>query len=210
MNKFKTPVPAIALGVTCMVLSGCSILAPRPDPSQFFVLTPSSQMATGETDGNLEGISLGLGPINFPAYLKRSQMVTRIGPNRVEFSETNRWAEPLETNFAHVLARNLKVLLETDEVAIYPWISSTRLDYEVKIDVLRFERDSEGNAELSARWTVKDGEANQLLTTRHSDLRQPAESSGIDGSVAALSRTAEDLSRDIADALRQLNEKREL
>jgi uncharacterized lipoprotein YmbA len=135
-------------------------------------------------------------------------MMTRVGPNRVEFSDANRWAESLEINFARTLAQNLKLLLDADQVVTFPWFASTELNYTVPVDVLRFECDGDGNAQLSARWTIKDAEGKQLLETRDSNLSQPASSSGAEGSVAALSAVLGDLSQEIAVAVSGLRAKR--
>ncbi len=209
MDKLENLAAAIAVAVACVVVGGCSLLAPRADPSRFFVLSPLRHSGVDEAREAPEGISLGLGPITVPAYLDRAQMVTRVGPNQVEFSESNRWAEPLETNFTRVLAQNLKVLLRTDDVVVYPWLASQQPDYAVRIDVLRFECDGDGNAQLSARWTIKDGQGKQLLDTRDANLSERALSTGAEGSVAALSAMLGDLSREIAAAVSSLRLKQE-
>jgi hypothetical protein len=41
--------------------------------------------------------------------------------NELQSDTFSQWAEPLETNFARVLAENLSVLLTTERVAVYPW-----------------------------------------------------------------------------------------
>src|SRR5262249_14257463 len=38
--------------------------------------------------------TIGLGPIKLPEHLDRDEMVTRMGPNRLELSDKDRWAEP--------------------------------------------------------------------------------------------------------------------
>jgi len=204
MTRFGTSVRKLTLGLLSLILGGCTLLAPQPDLSQFFVLTSLSPTAAGTTAYNLKEVSVGLGPVSFPAYLDRPQMVTRVAPNRVEFSPTDRWAEPLETNFSHVMVQNLKVLLKTDAVVAYPWFATTRLDYQIPVDVLRFERQDDGSARLLARWTVKDGRGKQLLETRDSDLVEPPATNDIEGSVAAMSAVVGDLSRQIAGAVAEL------
>jgi hypothetical protein len=66
------------------------------------------------------GSSLGIGPIRFPGYLDRQEMVTRTAPNRIDLSENDRWAEPLEANFARTLSQNLSSLLQTERLMFYP------------------------------------------------------------------------------------------
>jgi uncharacterized lipoprotein YmbA len=133
-------------------------------------------------------------------------LVTRVGSNQVEFSEVDRWAEPLSGHFARIQAANLSTLLAT-RVILYPWYSSTQLDYAVEIYVLRFERNSDGNAQLNARWTLRDG-VGQLLDARESSLTERASSATTEGSVIALSKVAANLSREIADTIRRLASER--
>ena len=108
------------------VLCGCSIFPARPAPN-FFVLsseadTPESNMNASRRPGaSLSPIQLGLGPIRFPDYLDRLEVVTRIDENRVAISETDRWAAPLGSAFTRVLAQDLSARVPDSHVALYPW-----------------------------------------------------------------------------------------
>src|SRR5271155_2651372 len=105
---------AAALGALA-VAGGC--FSPRPDPSKFFVLAPvevaapNSVAPAGLTASS--GPTIGIGPIKLPEYLDRDEVVTRVGPNRLELSDQNRWAEPLDNNFKQVMAQDLTQLLGT-------------------------------------------------------------------------------------------------
>ena len=79
-----------------------------------------------------------------------------VGRNRFDLSENDRWAEPLDENLTHVLAQNLSVLLGSDRIIAYPWPIDQKPHYRVEIQVLRFESNSAGEAQLTARWTVID------------------------------------------------------
>jgi hypothetical protein len=39
-------------------------------------------------------LSIGIGPVTLPAYLKRTRMVIRRADNELQFLEAERWAEP--------------------------------------------------------------------------------------------------------------------
>jgi uncharacterized lipoprotein YmbA len=77
----------------------------------------------------------------------------------------------------------------------------------VEIEVLGFEGNNARDAQLSARWGVIDGNSKKRLTLKESRLTRPAKEKSTDGTVAALSETAEDLSREIAEALGALEGK---
>lgn len=197
MNRWRLFCCALAL--IAGPAAGCSALfAPHPDPSQFFVLTPIEDSAPnpGAATSNL---ALGLGPIKFPDYLNRPEVVTRVAANRLDLSENHRWAEPLKQNFERVLSENLSNLLGTREIMKFPWYRPAKIDYEVAMDVYRFESDSAGTAHLNARWEIKAPESGAVLYSGRSEIGE-APAQGESGA-EALSRAEAKLSREVADAV---------
>jgi uncharacterized protein len=154
-------------------------------------------------------ISLGVGPVRLPAYLDRREIVTRVAQNRFDLSENDRWAEPLDENFTHVLAQNLSVLLGSDRIITYPWPLDKRPRYRVQIDVFRFEVNSAGEAELTARWAVVDETGREAPSINESRLSRPAKDKSTDAYVTALSETVADLSREIAKTAIAVDQQRE-
>lgn len=193
------------------VLAGCASFGDRPAP-RYFVLTslPRTEAPAPGAPGAAapvpppEGMArpqIGLGPFRFPAYLDRPQLVTRVGGNQLHISESQRWAEPLREGFPRVLAENLMQLLATDRVLLFPWYSSEKPDYQIEIDVVRFEGDATSQAVLEARWTLRDA-TGTALRRRESFLQQSVgPGSGGEALAAALSSTVAELSRQLAAAL---------
>lgn len=194
---------AMALGLLVLSLAGCGSLEPKPDPSRFFTLSSLRQVedAVVKQSGNPERILLGLGPIKFPGYLDRQEIVIRSGQNRFDVSENDRWAEPLDENFTRVLAQNLSALLGTARIVHFPWSSERKPKYQLEVEVFRFEVNSARDAEFSARWTVIDGSNKKPLNLKESRLTRAAKEKSTDASVAALSEALGDLSREIADTV---------
>jgi len=190
----------IACGV---VLAACSPLAPRPDRTRFFVLAPISP-DPGTVERLRPDAVIGLGPMTFPSYLRRTALVTRVGPNRVTFSDDARWAEPVETSFQRVLALNLATLLGTDRIVGYPWVRPPAPDYAIAVDVSRFERTTDGGGELAARVTIHD-RAGKVLERRDVRLVEHAPGGGEEDTVAALSTALAGLSREIAGSTQRLD-----
>src|SRR5262245_65677328 len=94
--------------LVCFIPAGCSFLEVKPDPSRYFALT--SLPRTGQTAQDAAGTSaliLGIGPIKFPGYLDRQQMVTRISQNRFAVAENDPVAEALEEHFSLSLPKNV-------------------------------------------------------------------------------------------------------
>ncbi len=198
------------LGACLLGIAACSsLLEPRPDPSRFYLLTP--QPSAGQVSPASTGarMSLGLGPVTMPAYLDRPQTVTRIGTNELRVSEIDRWAEPLNKNFAHVLGQDLEARLGA-HVHEFPWYNSTAIDYQVEVAVHRFETDASGQSLLAAHWTILDGRNNQrLLDSGDTTIAQSSAPADAAASTAALSRTIGAFSDQIASTLRQLAESRQ-
>jgi len=99
----------------CALLVGCSPLAPRPDPSRFYVLSPLSD---SEHNPTLAGLALGLGPIKLADYLRRPEIATRVGPNQLRFAEFARWQSPRHEHRPR-LGIELSVLLGTERIAVF-------------------------------------------------------------------------------------------
>ncbi len=197
--------PALVLGaLMCVALVQCSLLEPSRPDTHFFIL--SSTVRDPEPSPFGTNFVLGLGPIHFPAYLRRTEMVTRVGQNRVQISESNRWAEPLDVDFREVLARNLAYLLRTEQVVTYPWYNSTHVDYQVEISVDQFENDAYGTAHLAAQWSVRSAR-NAALVSRTTSLSVKASGTDSAARVAALSEALGELSREIARAILELHTK---
>jgi uncharacterized protein len=201
MNRWINSVLRIA--VVGLSVAGCGTFSPRPDPSRFFTLSslPQMEQTPLKNPTTPEKMLLGIGPIKFPGYLDRQEIVVRSAQNRFDVSENDRWAEPLQENFARVLSENLALLLNTDLIIIYPWPPADRPRYQVEIDVFRFEANSERNGQLFARWSVLDSGDKKVAVVKESRVIRNAKEKSTDGSVAALSEAVGDLSREIANAV---------
>jgi len=210
MNVINLKMKLIAFGA-CAMAAGCSVLSPQPDRSEFFILTPVSDGAgmgakTASTSPGSQ-LVIGVGPVDFPDYLRRLPVVTRVAPNRIDLSDEKRWAEPLDKNFVRVLSENLATLLDTQRVEKYPWALRTKVDYQVEIDVQRFETTSDGQTQLIASWIIRDGQGSKILYASQTTAGAPAGPDGVSAS-AALSSDLATLSKEIASRITELNEHR--
>ena len=188
----------------CAFTAGCSILAPLPDPSRFFVLEAVAPVDAAPDQGTGPA-SIGVGPIHLPDYLvDRHEMVTRLSGTEVAPSRIDHWAEPLDDSIPRILGLDLSSRLGTHRMVFYPWYRGEEPDYQVAVDFQRFERDTDGNAALVARFEVRGlrGARRTLFReTRASRTPATADSAAL---AAALSETLAELSRDIALAIREL------
>jgi uncharacterized lipoprotein YmbA len=192
----------VLLSALLMVLSACT---GTTKPSNFYVLSPlpESEVAVKGV-GDENALAIGIGPITLPIYLDRAQIVTRISRNELEVDEFNRWAEPLKENFFRVLAENLSVLLNTIDVSIYPRRILTPVNYQVAIDVTRFDVTSDGQALLIAYWAILGQDGRKILLKKKSILRADTASRDYKDIVAAQNQVLSELSRAIAAEIKKL------
>jgi uncharacterized protein len=201
---FATLLIAMAVSMS----AGCSsVLAPQPDPSRFFALsaaTGASNEGSAQNVAAAASLTYGVGPVRIPDYLDRNEICMRLSASELTYSPTDRWAAPLRTSIPTVLAQDLARQLGQGHVVIYPWIGE-RVDYQIEVDVLRFEASADGKSYLIARWVVRKGaDGRAAVMVRDSSYAQDAGSKSTTASVEALSFTLDELGRDIAADLGSL------
>ena len=186
--------------IAALVLSvwGCA----ETEPSRFYILTSlDSGSAEARTASDKRGVALGVGPIKLPEYVNRPEIVTRKSANELELLEFDKWAEPMKDNFTRVMTDNLSILLRTDRIAVHPWRSTTPIQRQVTMEVIRFDRGEDDVVYLTALWSLYGKDGRRLLLTRKSTYRQAVAGPGAENVAAAMSTVVAELSREVADAI---------
>lgn len=180
------------LALTC-ILAACA----ESQPSRFYML---SSLPPAEASGSGKPLSVGVGPISMPEYLNRPQIVTREGETKLALAEFDRWGEPLGELFSQVMAANLSSLLKTERVYSLPRRRTASLDYQVEIDIYRFDADQLGLIYLTARWSLYGKGGKKLLKTGTASLTEQAGRSP-DALADGMSRVVERFSRSVASEI---------
>jgi hypothetical protein len=197
----------IVLIISFLIVGGCLGKGTQKD-TRFFLLQPvfdtSSDDMHASTDD--EGVGLAIGPVRMREYLNRPQIVTRTQENKIVLHEFHSWGEPLDMNFTVVLGANLANLLSTDRIVFFPWRRWPNFDYQIVVDVMRFEGDLGGEASLLAHyyiWKIGEGEVEdrRMGTWKSSFSRQTGDDS-YKALVATMSELVGDLSREIAEKIK--------
>jgi uncharacterized protein len=193
-----------SLLISFLALTGCTATS---QPSKFYLLNsfPSTAPAIGKAPADL---AIGIGPMTIPEYVDRPQIVTRVSTNELSLAEFHKWAEPLKDNIPQVLADNVAVLLKTDQVVIYPWKRTASIDYQVTIDITRFDAMAPGEAHLIARWYVFGEDTRTILDTKNSHFTTPIQGPDYAVIVSALNRTLDELSQAIATSIVNVHSKK--
>jgi len=171
-------------------------------PSRYYLLT--SQKDISESGNVNRSLKIGVGPIQFPEYLRRPQIVSFLGTQRLDLAEYDRWAEPLDQNFARILAENLTLLIPTELVFIYPFIGNNLLDYHILIDVRQFELNVQSQVILIAQWQIFPGVVDQPIITKRSEYLESVTSEDYESVIAGMSKLTASLSREIAEKINSL------
>jgi uncharacterized lipoprotein YmbA len=197
-----------------IVLAGCAVT----DATKFYTLgqpaaasvesSASASIALTPPGGadRTSTVSIGVGPVTMPGYLRRSQIVTRSGVDQVDVAMFHRWAEPLEDGIARVLAEEIGARVPTDRIVMFPWRGAVArsIGYQVVVAVTRFDGQSGGDITLDTRWRIvgKDGED---LAFRRSTMRETATGPGYEPLIAAMTRAVGALGQEIALEIRAIS-----
>ena len=197
-RRCRRILPPVALLIALTLWSGCA----RSPASRFYVLTevPGSTVAAAAEPGR--GASVGVGPVSLPGYLDRLQIVTRRGA-QLQVDEFERWGEPLSDGVPQAIAAHLAATLQTERVVVFPWPAARTIEYQVVMDVTRFDGVVGGDVLLHARWRVL-GQDRKELVLRFSSVREATGETGYPALVAAMNRSLGALSREIADSVKEL------
>jgi uncharacterized protein len=193
---------ALLLGAILLWGGGC--LGGASAPTRFYTLVPMGAPLTEVTPITAgKGPAIGVGPVMLPGYLDRREIVTRRGRDEIELGEFDLWSEQLKDAATRILGEDLAILLRTDRVALLAWRGSPPMQYQVAVEVARFEGAAGADVTLEARWRILGGNGKELAL-RRSALTEAVDAPGYGALVAAMSRALGALSREIATAIRDL------
>lgn len=184
----------LVTSLTLALLGGCA----TPPKDRFYTLNP---VATADPAASRPSYTVTVGLVTVPDVVDRPQLVRKLDANRVEMEEHERWAEPLKSNIGQVIAANLAKLLGGARVAAYPQSASADADYQVAVDVQRFDSGPGATASIEVLWTVRSAKG-AVLKAGRSAISEPVQEGDTAALVAAYDRALAAASRDIAQALR--------
>ena len=194
----------LLLGLGLLFVLGCT----SSPPTRFYTLSSPQEGGKGLKEFTSDqGLIIGVGPIKFPAYLDRPEIVTRSSSNKIILSDFDVWGGSFEEDFSRALAENLSILLSTESVTVYPRLGSGLAKYQIAVDVIRFDGPLGGDVSLIARWAIFEGKERKLVSTRKSTIIEPSGGKGYEAMVAADSRALEKLSREIAETVKTFSKK---
>ena len=173
---------------------------------RYYTLNPFSDMQPDSSQvvpGTPLGI--GVGPVEFPRFLDRPQIVTRKSQHRVAVSEFHRWAGSFSEDFLRVLAKNISMLLPADRVAAYPWTDPFSPTFRIPLIVEQFDGRFGGHVVLNVTWSVWNQKDASEPVMKHTRIEEPISGDDYEALVAAQSRAIAALSQEIAKAIKTVS-----
>jgi uncharacterized lipoprotein YmbA len=194
-----TPAQILAF-LLLAVASGCA----KTPPPDIYLLDSA---APSQLPGFEKGIAVGVGPVELAPYLDRGQIISRESATKLKASEGHQWGEPLKAGFTRVLMVNLGLELDSNRIYEFPTRQRRSLDYQVAVDVLRFDGVLDGEVVLAVRWTLLSGDGKRVLLSKVSGIEETVPQPGYESFVGAQSRAVVQLAREIADGVRDQSTK---
>jgi uncharacterized protein len=186
-----------ARAAACLALLALAACG-TPPKERYYTLSPASASAPAAGGSAL---SIAVGPVTLPEVIDQPQMVVQVAANQVAIYEFQRWASPLKSEVARVIAANLAQELGTTRVLAYAQTTLPNPDYQVLVDIQRFDSVLGEAVTIDALWSVRRA-AGGAPRTERSSVRETVSGPGFDALVAAHSRALGAVSRDIAGAIR--------
>jgi len=199
MRTTSRVLATLIAGTACCLplLAGCG----KSAPTHFYSLSASGPAPAAEAPAG-PCLSLGVGPVEFPAYLDRSQIVTKIGQNQMHVGDFAQWIEPLRDNFQRALTENLGRLVCAKPLVTYPWPVGGHPDRQIVVQVAGFDGTLGQEAWLRVSWSILDAD-NKQLVWRTAEYREQAAGPDYAAMAAAQSRLVEKFAKDVAASLRE-------
>lgn len=108
---------------------------------------------------------IGIGPLTIPEYLQHTRISYWKTSNQLMLQENHYWAEPLEQGVSRVLGLELQTAHPQWRVVRFPWRSSQRPDYAIRVDIQRLDAFSD-HAIIVAGLDLIDTKTNTIIRSR--------------------------------------------
>lgn len=178
-----------------LVTIGCIQLKGSAPPTQYYMLEAITNHHELSSHDNL---TILIEMIDFPAYLKRKQIVFQSQRNIIHFSDAYRWAVPLEENTTDVLRKNLEKMLPGARISVSPWQTERSIDRRVLVSINRFTGSPGNQTDIEVHWRIIA--ANGAQQSGHFIDQSPL-GDGYEVLVRGLNHGLERLSLELATAL---------
>jgi len=182
--------------LSAQLIAGTLAACSSSPPSHYYVLSAQSDPAAVRRIGH-PGRTVAVGAVKLPGALDRPQIARRLGPNQLEYAESERWAGPIDDMTRRVLSTDLRTRLPASTTMIAD-DSPTPADMTIAIEMSRFDADNEGRVALDASWEILDKNGKVVGVPRQQKIVEPVIGPDAAAVAAAMSRALAGLADNIA------------
>ena len=182
--------------LSAQLIAGTLAACSSSPPSHYYVLSAQSDPAAVRRIGH-PGQTATVGAVKLPGALDRPQIARRLGPNQLEYAESERWAGPIDDMTRRVLSTDLRTRLPASTTMIAD-DSPTPADMTIAIEMSRFDADKEGRVALDASWEILDKNGKVVGVPRQQKIVEPVIGPDAAAVAAAMSRALAGLADNIA------------
>lgn len=186
----------LLISILFLIITGCGTA-----PSNFYLLAPITDYHV-ESSNNDDEIGIGIGNIELPDYLLKPQIVKYTSANEIVYDEFNRWAEPLDENFARVMIENLSQMIPTNSIYLFMWPEDDKDIFQVNIKVDQFGLMPDSSIVLNTRWSVSSNNVKSYWMSQRSNYQEKISVIDYTQISSTMSRLIKELSEDIANDIK--------
>ena len=203
MATTKSHISILASFILVIMISGCT---GKSLPTRYYTLTSTTDTQNLMQENNrTKNLSIGIGPVKIADYLNQSRIVTRSDVNKIDRAEFDQWSGSLQNNIVNTLADNIGHFTDTEKVFLHPWRSFVPIDYQVIIEIVRFDGYLGDAVTLEARWYVMKDKS--ITNVKRSTISEAVDGPDFMALVAAESKALEKLSLEIAQSILKASSK---
>lgn len=137
-----------------LLCTACIQIGSDLGPMHYYMLESMPEVDNSYSNKTL---TIALELVDFPDYLDRPQIVTRNGNNAIKFTDSERWAEPVQDNLMRIIRENLALTIPAINISVSPWESPSDNATKVKLVVNSFLGKLDGHTTIDIRWVIDNG-----------------------------------------------------
>ena len=179
-----------------LLLSAC--LAPTAT-NTLYTLQPVRQQPLGEEFNDFKEIIL-LMPVQLAPHLQGRGVIRQRSDGEARTSANHLWAGPLDQQIGQQIVSNLKDLLATDNIALYPGPRFGSVRYQLEVEMNEFSGNGRSFTTIAV-CTVSDSVHKAIVSRKTFRQTRDIDNPDYSGYVASASQALADLSKETAAVL---------
>ncbi|QPC43795.1 membrane integrity-associated transporter subunit PqiC [Kaustia mangrovi] len=172
-----------------LLLGGLMTACLQKPPAELVVMTGDGIAPGGSARSR---VAVNIPTVSAPEYLDTYDVLIRTSEFSLKAAPNAKWAEKPSAALTRLIRAR---------AAAAGFATVDRADYDVLVDVDRFEPTSGGTVVLSARWRVVDANDRETVVARGGDTIYQPVAQGPNGNIAAMEVAGQELARRVVSSI---------